>query len=256
MNKAPATRGQKYREAVAFAYGTIGGDGCLEVMRSVRCQGASAGLLDSKRPVEQRDAFSVPQVEAFENGVFDLDSPHDRIMSGNTSALLHIRGRFSDVYHCASEPFLDVSEGKGYFEIPVTDTKVTRRAKIRKVLPMVGHAYGLCGRPWAEEWLRLRRLHGLNAAGGPLITAIRSSGEWTTARMRSSEATLWMRIILSKMQDLRIARDPFSAPCKVEPNQKFGTHPCKITCLSWVAKAGCEEPIREMLGYHCASLCT
>ena len=252
--RAPASRGQKFRESVSFAFGTIEAEGCLEVMKSQRCQGASSKLTSSKLTTKQRDPLLVPQVEAFEQGVFDLQFDHEKILSGDFAALIHVRGRFSDVYHCQTEPTLDVVEGAGFFEIPVTDTKVSRRSKLRKVLPLTGHAFGLTGLPWAAEWLKIRKQCGLDAAGGPLITAIRSSGQWTKARMRSSEAVTWMKLILSKMHEIRRAKSSVSPNCLVYSSQIFGTHPCKITFLSWLSKAGSDQSDREMLGYHTTSV--
>lgn len=57
-------------------------------------------------------------------------------------------------------------------------------------------------------------------------------------KMRSSEASLWLREILI---DLRVP---------VDGDQVFGTHSAKATTLSWAAKAGLANADRKMLGHH------
>ena len=234
VGNAPATRGRRFMESVGFAHGLIGASGATEVLQSRRCRGAAARSMTTKGPHTQRDPLLAVQVQALERGVFELCSEEDRIMSGNTVALLHVRGRFSDVYHCQSEPFMDGI----FFEVPVLDTKVSRRDKKRKCLPLVGLSRGLSGLPWAEEWLRLRKAHGLDATNGPMMFAITAGGNWTGARLRSQEAMTWIRGLLIKLK------------VPIVPGQLFGTHSLKCTALSWMAKAGCRLEHRNMLGYH------
>lgn len=241
IGKAPATRGKRFREAIGFSHGLIGAKGAEEVLQSKRCQGAALRSFATKRSHTQRDPLFSRQVEALERGVFEMDDEHDRIMCGNTVGLLHVRGRFSDVYHCQTEPFIDkASSGVSFFEVPVLDTKVSRRDKRRKCMPLVGLARGLTGLPWAEEWLRLRKAHGLDASQGPLMVAITAGGNWTSARLRSQEAMTWIRSLLCKL----------GVP--IVEGQLFGTHSLKCTLLSWMAKAGCLMEHRNLLGYHAA----
>ena len=249
-DKAPATRASRFREAVSFSFGVLGADGCSDVMGSRRCHGAALGSSETKCRHSQRDPWTVQQALAFEEGVFILPSEHDRIMSGNAAALLNLRARFSDVANCVDEPQLDVSTIESYFEISVMDTKVSRKDKRRKVLPLIGSAVGISGRPWVAEWLALRKKHGLRAKEGPLFTAVRSSGEWTECRLRSSEAAVWFRLILDKVDTIRQETSKDSLPCKVLATQKTGTHCCKITYLSWASKAGMSVVDSTMLGYH------
>ena len=239
--KAPATRGVRFRESVCFAFGVIGAHGAEEVMNSKRCQGAAVRSLETKKQYSQRDPLTAFQLQTLEECVFHCDNEADKIMSGNFAAMVHVRGRHSDVHHCSEEPILDdAGAGTSYFQVGVMETKVTRKDKKRRCLPLVGHACGLTGKPWAKEWLRLRKAHGLNAAGGPLMNAIKVGGQWSDARLRSQEAATWIAEILRR----------HGAP--ILPGQKFGTHSAKSTLLSWCAKAGVRLDVRNILGYHSA----
>ena len=241
VGKAPATRAKRFRESIGFAFGLIGARGSEEVLQSRRCQGAALRSFATKGNYVQRDPFLAAQIDALERGVFEMPDEHDRIMCGNTLCLVHVRGRFSDVLYCQSEPFIDNSKaGVPFFEVPVLDTKVSRRDKRRRCLPLVGLALGLRGVPWAAEWLRLRKAHGLDATQGPLMVAITAGGNWTSSRLRSQEAVVWIRILLRKLEN------------PIIDGQVFGTHSCKCTLLSWMAKAGCSLEHRNILGFHAA----
>lgn len=239
IGKAPASRGTRLRESIGFSHGVLGALGAEEVLKSRRCQGAASRSYATKGTYTQRDPLTVHQLQSLEGGVFSMDSEFDKIMCGNVAALTHVRGRSADVHYCNSEPYIDdCGQGTSFFEIPVMETKVTRKDKKRRVLPLVGHATGLTGAPWCREWLRLRKAHGLNATGGPLMVAITSSGKWTSARLRSQEGVIWTRSILAKL----------SAP--ILEGQRFGMHSCKVTLLSWCAKAAVDLEHRNTLGYH------
>jgi hypothetical protein len=242
-NKAPASRSQSFREAVAFAFGLIGADGAETIMTSSRCQGVALALLKTKAIQKQKSPWKVFQVEAFEEGVFCLDDIADRIFSGFNAACIHLRSRFSDTSVCESEPVLDYnSSGFGFLEVQVLETKTSnKKSRRRRRLGMAAHSHGVTNRPWAEEYLRLRKVAGLNAAGGPLMPAISADGSWTQARLRSQEASLWTLEILRKMNvELPAAGDN-------------GTHKSKTTLLSWCAKAFMPVEDRRLLGYHAAT---
>ena len=242
MTKAPATRGQRFLEAAGFMHGVIGcpAQGILD---SRRCRGASLRSFRTKRLLLQRDPLELSQVAGLENSVFDAESEVDQIFAGFCAFMVHARGRFSDGYKCVSEPKLDVSEnGRGFVEVSVTETKTSnRKARRRRALPMVALSLGVTGRPWAARWLQLRLEHGLDSTDGPLMPAVSSSGKWTEARLKSSEAVIWMAELLSR------------AGAPVRSNQVIGTHSGKATLLSWLAKAGASIEDRKVLGYHTSS---
>ena len=240
---APASRGSSFREATAFALGVIGSDG-EESLKSRRCHGASMKLMSKKRVHLQRDPFTVLQVEALERGVFELEQAQDRLFSGHCVFMTHSRTRFSDTHYVDSEPLLDVdAQGSGYVECRTVHSKTSNKKQRRgKALPLVASARGLLGKPWAEEWLKLRREQGLELnCTGPLLPAIGSDGNWKSGRMTSSEASLWCAEILQRL----------GVP--LHPGQVFGTHIAKATVLSWMSKAGLPLSTRRVAGYHTRS---
>ena len=198
--KAPATRAQRFREAIGFAFGVVGAYGAEDILASGRCKGAALRSLETKAEYRQMDPLYARQLDSLERGVFCCAANHDQIMSGNLAALAHWRARASDVRRCRGEPFLDInSAGVGYVEIGAMETKTTKRDKRRRVLPLVGHADGVSGLPWARRWLELRKAAGLDCTGGPLLVSIMADGTWTKSRLSSHDGTVWMMQILLEM---------------------------------------------------------
>ena len=238
--KAPATRALRFREAVAFTIGTVGADGAQQVLESSRCKGSVMSQFGTKRPLLQMQGLTHKQLAALEEAVFKLDYQPDKIHAGNMAALTHWRARFSDVHMLEHEPLLDEqNDCPGYFEAATMETKTSRKKdRLRKCLPLVGHSFGVSNQPWAREWLRQRKLAGLSAEKGPLMVSIGIGGVWQSARLRSGEAVLWMSEIFIRMG------------CCLYYKQRLGSHVCKVTLLSWLAKAGFELEIRRVLGYH------
>ena len=63
-------------------------------------------------------------------------------------------------------------------------------------------------------------------------------GGWSRGRLSTTEASMWLCELLHR--------------CGV-PKEKLtniGAHSLKATFLSWMAKAGIEEKIRRLMGYH------
>ena len=242
--KAPATRSKRFLEAVGFMIGTIGADGAKQVLESARCQGSSLAQFKNKGPHVQRDVLTVEHVAALEEAIFKLPNVNDRVLAGLLAFLTHARARFGDVHVCDDEPFLDVdSSGRGFIELRVHETKVTNRPnRRRKLLPLVALAIGVTGKPWAAEWLKLRKEVGLSAKGGPLVPAISASGVFTKGRLRSSEGIIVLCETLQRMQIV------------LPEEHRLGTHSCKATLLSWMAKAEAPLAIRKMLGGHSSSV--
>ena len=150
------------------------------------------------------------------------------------------RTRFSDSHFVDAEPELDVDAGGfGYVECRAVHSKTSNKKQRRgKALPLVASARGLLGKPWAAEWLRLRREQGLVLKGtGPLLPAIGTDGQWKGGRMTSSEASLWCAEVLQRL----------GVP--LLPGQVFGTHTAKATVLSWMSKAGLPLSTREEVGW-------
>ena len=130
-----------------------------------------------------------------------------------------------------------MEDGRGYVEVPTpSDALKTGRVrrKRRRQVPFVGNALGVLGRPWAQEWLRLRKLHGLcGEADGSLMPAPERGGGWSRCSLEIAEANAWLVEFLT-----RVGRP-------LEERSAVGTHSCKATALSWAAKGGmkAEHPV-------------
>jgi hypothetical protein len=239
-SRAPPTRAQRCLESIGFALGTAGAEGAVEVLASQRCQGSALTCFLQKACVQQRSPFLQSQLLALELGVFVLENVKDRIFCGFMLFLVYTRSRFGDTFLMEREPFLDVTEdGRGFIEGGTLDTKTSKTKRRRnRCLPLVGLAMGLSEHGWAFEWLRLRRLEGLDASGGPLMPESMHGGKWCSSRLRSADATAWLKLVLELLAVPAVG------------GQLLGTHSCKSTLLSWLSKWGALSETRKILGYH------
>ena len=241
--KAPPTSATKFKEAVAFCYGVIGLDGADECLGSRRMQGAALQALSLKELDRSMDDFLVEHVRLFETCASQLPTGVDKVFSGFAAALVHFRARMSDTFKCVCEPFLDLdANGNGFVQVDVFETKTGRTAgRMRKRLPLVGSANGICKTSWAQHWLRARHELSLDSTGSFLMPGISSKGLFTQNKMTTSEFTVRVReLILSK------------GSC-IPASMKVGSHSCKKTGLGWASKAGIKIGIRRLLGYHIKS---
>ena len=235
---APPTRATRFREAVAFAKYVVGADGADDVLSSRRVSGAALESWRRKRKLRQRDPLTVGQVKALEAVAAGQGKVMDRVFAGFVLFMLYTRARFNDAMNVTSEP-----EVVGRFlEAETAKFKTANLPGRRdKVLPLAGPAQGLVAASWAERWLDDRRACGLVAAPGrPFMPAPCADGSWTEGPLANFEATVWMRELL--------AADA-GPPADMD---NIGTHSCKVTTLSWMAKAGAKEGDRRLLGYHVA----
>jgi hypothetical protein len=247
QRKASAAEGQALLQAVGFTLGVFNVGNADVLLASRRCKGAALRSASSKRKLVQRSPLTVAQVESLELLMAEENTSSTvRVFVGAWLFMVHSSARFSDLFFCADEPALDLDETgeNGYAEVGALHTKTSNRSeRRRRALPLVAHAKGTSGVLWAKWWLGARMICGLRIAqgGGPLIPALSRTGTWTSSRMRSGEAILWMTEILR-------SRGPLIA---VSQGQVFGTHSAKATLLSWAAKAGVPAADRKFLGHHC-----
>ena len=93
-------------------------------------------------------------------------------------------------------------------------------------LPMVGPRRGVSGRDWVGAGLDLRkRLPIPMAEGNPLLPAPTRAGGWQQVPLGAGQAGSWLRSILKMLG------------ASNESVSNVGTHSCKTTVLSWLAKA-------------------
>jgi hypothetical protein len=234
-SKAPATRLTKLREALNFAKFTVGLQFSEDVTSSKRLAGVALSMMKRKRKLRQRDPFTAQDVIKMEKIVSTSGrSPSEIVFMGYVLFLIHTRSRFSDAMHVVDEPVVRDS----YVEA-ISPSYKTMGAKSRRGrwLEMVGPANGVSGEPWAQKWLEARASLGLAAGNDwPLMPTQTTTGAWARARMTVGEG---IHAII-RMCTL----------CGLTTPDSCGTHSCKVTALSWLAKAGCKMEHRKLLGGH------
>ena len=152
--------------------------------------------------------------------------------------MVHTRARYADAMAVSLEPEIDGD----WLESATSEYKQANQPHRRsKWLFLVGPACGVSGKPWAREWLDLRKRFGLVAGKGkPMMPAHGAGGQYTAAKLTLWEFTLWLRDVLIGMGE-----DPAS-----KSMAETGSHSCKSTTLSWMSKAGMSKDDRKWLGGH------
>ena len=168
-------------------------------------------------------------------------SDQEAVVLGGFLFMVHARARYSDVVRIAAEPLLDICGGLGYVEAQAHSehTKSGQgRARRRRIVPVVGSAFGVLGGPWAKRWLQARATEGLNAGTDGTLFPARSRDGWSRASADLAEANGVLRSWLVRfgVADSAVAL--------------HGTHACKARLLTWCAKAGLKSEHRRLLGGH------
>eukprot|EP00973_Karenia_brevis_P050082 6951321-Karenia_brevis.AAC.1 len=108
VEKAPATRAQRFREAIAFLKHVMGVEGCDDILSSRRIQGAALRSFMTKRLRKQRDALTVEMVRELENIVTnEMADVKDRCFAGFALSMVYLRARHFDLSFAVAEPRLD-----------------------------------------------------------------------------------------------------------------------------------------------------
>ena len=92
--------------------------------------------------------------------------------------------------------------------------------------------------PWAAHYFEAMQEAGLTMGSDrPLLPSPSDSG-WGSLPITAEAATSWLKALL------------VSGGSTQDDVKNLGTHSCKITALSWAAKAGVSKENRAILGYH------
>ena len=234
---APATRASSFRSALAFCKGTIDLDGVDDILRSTRIAGSAHQSFLTKRVLRQRDALTVHQVSILERVVCEQAFPlQDRIFAGHCLVCIYGRLRFGDSQGIQQEPQVDGGFLEGGTSTHKTDSISGRACRI---LPVVAPEVGVTGAAWAVALLKLRDISGLRGLPGrPFLPTPVLGGGWSSAKLSTSEASVWLCEVLKKYS---------LAPGQLS---NVGAHSLKATTLSWMAKYMVPEKVRRLMGYH------
>ena len=236
-----ATSAQSFLEAIPFTASLLELPWPEEVMASNRVKGAALMLFDRKRLTKQAVGFSPEVLKLLENGVVCAQKLEDRVHCGDFCFAIHARVRWDDAARIDLEPSLDLDgRGNGFVETGAYKVKTgSALRRRRRLLPTVASALGLAQGSWAVNWLESRLEAGLDAAtDGCLFCLHQPDGFFTSAKMESSDAVLWLVPYL------------IENGVSAEEACSYTSHSCKATLLSWLAKAGVHKDIRRLLGGH------
>eukprot|EP00434_Breviolum_minutum_P016188 symbB.v1.2.014264.t1/scaffold1033.1/size247163/2 len=92
---------------------------------------------------------------------------------------------------------------------------------------------------WACKWMELLDEAKVpRGPGKPLLPSPAEGGGWSSTPISAEASSAWLRSLL------------ITAGQPSEVVLKYGSHSCKSTVLSWLAKHGTEPHVRAILGYH------
>ena len=128
-------------------------------------------------------------------------------------------------------------EVQGTIEATAMATKGQRLLKrMRLDTPLTALAFSVSGHPWWQRWLESRKL--LNLGASPSMPDTDFQGQLTNKAMKSDVASKWLKSTLLVL----------GVPEKED--KPLGTHSCKVTFQSWLARWGLSASARRALGHH------
>ena len=228
---APASRGERFVQSVRFAHTLLQGPGDLSAL-SPRVIGATiAGV--AKKPILKKWPLKVHQLRKLEQLACGEASP--------TSILVHGRLRFSDAQMCFEEPLLERGDNHHLLSLRLYGSKTCslRRATRFRLIPVFAISPGVHGAEcWASAYLKNRAALGLEASENEsLMRCPTSDGGFSDRKLRSSDASVWMRELLADL-------------CVPGELEHLATHSCKATCLAWLTKTAAPNYMCRRAGYH------
>ena len=242
--KSAATFARSFVCALAFSFHVVQSDSAKQCVQSKRVTGIATKCFLRKRALVQKAPLRVEHVKALESIVTQSKYRlSDRVAAGFFCYLIYARARFSDGQHSGNMTLdLATEEGatSGYVEALVVRSKssYTIERKTRR-LPMVAPVSGLLQEPWAIHCFRCIKDANLQIGSKrPLLPAPDPSGGWQQLPITAESGGAWLRSLLTMVCG---SSDVISS---------YGTHSCKATCLSWLAKGGVDLPTRALPGYH------
>ena len=230
--------------SIAFCHYVLGLTGADVCRESLRLQGVARESYLTKRKRCHRDPLTVQQVRLMELLVCGDVAARltERIGAWFFLVCIYSRARYSDGLNMC-DIFIDCPDPAhfplfGFFDGRVSRSKTAYTTERKTMnLPMVGPRRGVSGRDWVN------RGYGWNCEGLYLLQCPRAMpaptrAGWQQSPLGAGHAGLWLRGIL------KVLGEDHAAVANI------GTHSCKATVLSWLAKAGVSLETRRILGMH------
>jgi hypothetical protein len=203
----------------------------LALVASGRVGGSALRSAERERMLRQRDPLRVVTLAWLERLVADeVEDDGDRLTAGSVLWLPFCRSRMADSQHLIGEPWCS---GK-YIEGESNRTKTSKFAGSRlKKQILVCPAMCVTGVDWFPAWSDLRAAKGMKVSGDQVPMPVQlAEGRWPAAAQDGYELTLTLRHPLQK------------AGAEPTDISNIGSHSCKCTCLSLLAKAGVQAEKR------------
>ena len=204
----------------------------MEILSLPVIEGIVITNLARKEYTVHAPPFSVRAVCTFEEYVCDETKPAQRrVAAGFIRFCTGARARHSDGARVPTEPPIEPAcvaesgEGHGYVEAVGNMTKTSqRKGKMRRLIPMPAHSWGLSEPNWAWHWLKARKAEKLDARREDevfLMPALNRNGKWTRNRKLPPDSiTILIREIL------------IESGYPPEEAAKYTSHSMKTTFLS------------------------
>ncbi|CAE7559229.1 unnamed protein product [Symbiodinium natans] len=205
---------------------------------SPRVEGGAHNCYMEKRPLQQAPALKVWLVKSLEKAVFDGSVIHS-IIAGFCLFCLFSCARWSDAAKARSLS-IDVSGSVFLIEALMLGHKTAKKqADRRTLMPLIALGHTFSSQPWAEAWLKSRRIAGLEDEH-LLMPACDEMAECFLERhMTAAEGGAWLQEILA-------SRHPDFKDIKL-----YTTHSLKATPLSWATKSNhFTDAEKRVLGHH------
>lgn len=244
--KAAPTSAAALRSALTFAGGVLGLENAVHAVSSKRIRGLVHGEFVKKRPLRQRRAWRVKEIQIMENLLLNADSKADKVKAGFDLMSSYSRLRHSDAQNIYRFAFdIDLESGEGYVEAMQRPGKTSVSMHQKTMfIPVVAPARGILKKGcWALEYQKILVSEGIIDCEGMvqksyLLTTPLQNGNWGDAKVCSTESTAWTNELLIR------------SGIPASELKETGTHSHKVTMLSWCAKADVSHDHRRTLGYH------
>ena len=236
-SSAPAGRGVGFLQALRFAVVVAGSSLAKPILTSKRVVGAAYGPMQGKER-KQRAALTLRQLIALEKFVCSAPSAVDVAIGGHVLFCVYAQARWSDSQSLEDNPKLDIGgDGPGVIEAVARRSKGHKGLKrLRMRTPVVALAYSVSGLKWWECWIASRST--LRLTGSPALPQVKADGSLGNTAMSSSTAATWIKSTLSAMGVPEL------------PGRELGSHSCRATLQSWLARWGMAPSARRTLAHH------
>ena len=235
---------RSFLSSLGFALHVVGLIGAKRVLDSRRIKGLADKCYLQKKKTRSRLPLSVAELTTLEEIVLGYRGRGipDRHAAGCFLFMVYARTRFSDMLNVGRLDFEAGENEEGYIETQVARSK-TSFSVDRKVrlLPMTAAMHGVTAEPWGSAWKAVLEKTGIPITHGKPLLPGRTPDGWHTLPLTAEAATSWLRSMLQ-------SGDRFQE----ERTKSIGTHSCKSTILSWMAKWGSSPDLRRLMGYHVA----